>query len=142
MDQLSAAPAPSPDKASWWRAAPLAGVWLLVVTTLSLRGHVPLTYDEAFNFTDVASRGVGYVISHYPNPNNHVAFTALQAISLPATLVETWPPLLRIPNLLVGAALLALLVSHSARFWPLPSSRRTSWWPAAICSAPSSSWPP
>ena len=110
MDQLSAAPAPSPDKASWWRAAPLAGVWLLVVTTLSLRGHVPLTYDEAFNFTDVASRGVGYVISHYPNPNNHVAFTALQAISLPATLVETWPPLLRIPNLLVGAALLALLV--------------------------------
>jgi len=80
------------------------------VTTLSLRGHVPLTYDEAWNFTDVASHGVVYVISHYPNPNNHVAFTALQAISLPATLVETWPPLLRIPNLLVGAALLALLV--------------------------------
>ena len=70
---------------------------------------MPLTYDEAWNFTDVASHGVAYVISHYPNPNNHVAFTALQAVSLPAALVETWPPLLRIPNLLVGAALLTLL---------------------------------
>ncbi|HWW94671.1 MAG TPA: hypothetical protein VN375_14985 [Vicinamibacteria bacterium] len=109
MDQWPATPAPSPDPARWWVAAPLAGIWLLLLTILSLRGHVPLTYDEAWNFTDIASRGVVYVISHYPNPNNHVAFTALQALLLPATLVETWPPLLRIPNLLVGAALLALL---------------------------------
>src|SRR5215831_439554 len=99
---MPADPPPSPPEARWWLAVSLAGLFLLGVAALSLPGRAPLTYDEAYNFTDLAAHGLGYVLSHYPNPNNHVAFTGLQALLLPADAVRRWPPLLRIPNLLVG----------------------------------------
>jgi hypothetical protein len=106
---MSAGPVPSPERAPWWPAVALAGPFLVGLAVLSLAGSVPLTYDEAYNFTDLSSAGVGYVLTHYPNPNNHVAFTALQALLLPAGTVRGWPLLLRLPNLIVATALLGLL---------------------------------
>jgi hypothetical protein len=100
---------PAFNRARWFGAGLLGATFVVALSALSLCGRVPLTYDEAFNVTEIASRGVGYVVTHYPNPNNHVAFTALQALLLPESGVKAWPLALRIPNLVAGAGLLLLL---------------------------------
>ena len=69
--------------------------------------RVPLTYDEAWNFQNLAVLGARHVITHYPLPNNHVLFTALHALLLPAGQVARHPMLLRALN---GAVVLGLLL--------------------------------
>ena len=82
---------------------------MAAVVTLALCGAVPLTYDEAANYSTLASHGAAYTVTHYPTPNNHVAFTTLQALLLRPDWVRAWPLTLRVPNLVLVAILLALL---------------------------------
>jgi hypothetical protein len=90
------------------QAIPLA-VLFVVLAGLSL-ARVPLTYDEAFNFLEISSRGFIHTFRYDEYPNNHVAFTLLQGL-LPTRFVESSPHALRLPNL-VYAGLLALLLAH------------------------------
>lgn len=85
---------------------------LVCVTALS---HiVPLTFDEAWSFLEFSRHGVGFSLTHYPLPNNHLAFSALQALVVREPFVAAEPTLLRLGNLLCVAALL-LLLRHIAK---------------------------
>jgi hypothetical protein len=95
---------------------------MTAVAALALCGAVPLTYDEAANYNVLAARGAAYAVTHYPTPNNHVAFTALQALLLRTEWIRAWPLLLRVPNLLLVAVLLALLTHLLRRHAALPPS--------------------
>jgi hypothetical protein len=83
-------------------------IWLFVVAT-SLVPFVPLTYDEAWNFSNIVVHGSRWIATNYPFPNNHVLFSLIQSILLPETLIESyWPPLLRLVNVVLGLILLVL----------------------------------
>lgn len=89
----------------------LAGPLLLalaygLVVAVALRGDLPLTFDEAFNYAELAAHGPAWVATHYPFANNHVLFTLLQSVAVQPAWMRHNPQLLRVPNLLVGAALL------------------------------------
>lgn len=81
---------------------------------LALSGRVPLTYDEAWNFLFLSRHGPLYSLTHYPAPNNHMVFTALQAAFLPEALVLAHPLALRLVNLAVLLAM-ALVLWHLLR---------------------------
>jgi hypothetical protein len=83
---------------------PMAGL-ILAMACLPL---VPLTYDEAWNFTNVSSRGVAFAYRSYEFPNNHTLFSIVQTL-IPHSAVDRWPPLLRVPNVLIAFALLITL---------------------------------
>ena len=97
-------------------ALALASIALL----FGVSGAVPLTWDEAFNFLHVSSRGPVAAFTTYEAPNNHVLFSALQAL-LPAAWIAHWPPVLRLWNVLVAAGVGALLAFalRGQRFAPL-----------------------
>lgn len=101
--------------------------WLLIAW-LALRGHLPLTYDEAFNQTAIASHGPAYVVTHYPFANNHVLFTLLQSLTVGPTLLHKNPDRLRVPNLLLVVGLFAVLRA-ATRGAPRPLA---GWLPLAI----------
>jgi hypothetical protein len=89
-------------------------ICLLVAAAIaipSIVGTVPLTYDEAWNYTYVASRGIRFALFDYEYPNNHTLFTMLQA-AIPRVWVVAWPPLLRAWNCVI-AGLLFLLLFHA-----------------------------
>lgn len=86
----------------------LACYFALVCAT-ALSPIVPLTFDEAWSFLEFSRHGAGFSLTHYPLPNNHMAFSALQALVVREEFVAARPSLLRIGNLLCVAALLGLL---------------------------------
>jgi hypothetical protein len=69
---------------------------------------LPITFDEAHNWMAVSRRGVDYATHHYPAANNHMLFTALQAL-VPASLVRSDPLNLRLINIAVAIALMTLM---------------------------------
>lgn len=90
-------------------ASPIVILAAAVLFYISLTGTVPLTYDEAVNFSFFSSKPPTYALWNYQSSNNHVLFTFLQSLLLPNTLVYFWPPFLRLPNLLYGCGLFAVL---------------------------------
>jgi hypothetical protein len=84
------------------------GAAIAVIAKLSLGSSVPLTYDEAWNFNELSSHGLRWVLSHYEVPNNHFLFTALQTV-LPTRTIVAEPHLLRVLNCAVAAAALATI---------------------------------
>jgi hypothetical protein len=86
-----------------------------------LARSLPITYDEAHNWLALSRRGVNYVTHHYPVANNHVLFTALQAL-LPASLIRSDPLNLRLINIAVAIALVTLMFHWLVREgvpWPV-----------------------
>jgi hypothetical protein len=82
---------------------------------------LPMTADEAHNWVELSGRGVYYVTHHYPVPNNHVLFSALQAL-LPGALVRSDPLNLRLINIAVAIALVTLMFHWLVRegvAWPV-----------------------
>lgn len=114
----------------------IAAHWLAVavVAVPALAGLLPLTYDEAWNHLNLSAHGVRAVLGSYPVPNNHVLFTAVQAL-LPNRLPDWWPPLLRLPNLLYLGALLGVTAAILER-GGLARSRAAWLAVAAIFAAP------
>lgn len=70
---------------------------------------VPLTYDEAWNFSNIVIKGTKWIFENYPFANNHVLFSLLQNILIPKKLVYYWPAFLRIPNILYSLIFIILL---------------------------------
>lgn len=62
---------------------------------------IPLTYDEVWNYSNIASKGTYYAITNYPAPNNHVFFSIIQSILIGKNILQINPFLLRIGNILV-----------------------------------------
>ena len=87
----------------------LAGYFALICA-VALSHVVPLTFDEAWSFLEFSRHGLGFSLTHYPLPNNHIAFTALQVLVVRESFVAAEPTLLRLGNLLVVAGYLALLL--------------------------------
>jgi hypothetical protein len=82
---------------------------------------LPLTFDEARNWLGFSRHGVGFVTRNYLVANNHVLFTALQAL-LPASLVRADPLNLRLINIAVAVVLVTLMCGWLAREgvpWPV-----------------------
>jgi hypothetical protein len=75
---------------------------------------LPLTFDEARNWLGFSQHGVGYVTENYLVANNHVLFTALQAL-LPASLVRDDPLNLRLINIVVAVVLVTLMFDWLVR---------------------------
>jgi hypothetical protein len=96
---------------------------------LALSGKIPLTYDEAWNFSNLSSHGLAVAFSNYEYPNNHVVFTMIQSI-IPSAWVQFSPLLLRVPNIIIVWCLLALLSWMLSRL-----GIRNSWIPAAVLLA-------
>lgn len=117
-----------------WRPRFIPGHWLIVavIAVPALAGLLPLTYDEAWNYLNLSAHGVRSVLRSYPVPNNHVLFTALQAL-LPNPLPDWWPPLLRLPNLLYFGALLSVTAAILERAGH--ARQRAVWLAAAVVFA-------
>ncbi len=79
---------------------------------------IPLTYDEAWNFTDISRHGPVYVITHYPFPNNHIFFTALQSVLTPFAVLPFLPYALRLVNIIVCSVLFLLLFIFLRTIFP------------------------
>jgi hypothetical protein len=82
---------------------------------------LPMTADEAHNWLNLSSRGVYYVTHHYPVANNHVLYTALQAL-MPGRLVRSDPLSLRLMNIAFAIALVTLMFHWLVRegvAWPV-----------------------
>jgi hypothetical protein len=92
--------------------ARLAPIPLLVAFTAAalcaLSSVVPLTYDEGFNYGEISRHGFAFTWAYDTYPNNHMLFTLLQGL-MPTSLVDAHPHLLRVPNLVYLALLMALL---------------------------------
>jgi Dolichyl-phosphate-mannose-protein mannosyltransferase len=90
------------------RAGPLhlaaLGVALVVATGLRLAylGQ-PVRYDEAFSYTEFASRPLYYALSFYPEPNNQLFHTLLVHLSTGLFGNELWA--LRLPAFVAGVLL-------------------------------------
>jgi len=106
-----------------WPVVLISTIWLFVGAT-SLLPIVPLTYDEAWNFSNIVANGSRWIATNYPYPNNHVLFSLAQSLFLQHQVIEAfWPPLLRLVNVALGLTLLILCnfflkrlnVSHKAR---------------------------
>jgi hypothetical protein len=108
----------------WWGAHGLQLVVAAVAAgcySVLLARTLPITYDEAHNWLALSRRGVSYVTHHYPVANNHVLFTALQAL-LPASLVRSDPLNMRLINIVVAIALVTLMFHWLVREgvpWPV-----------------------
>jgi hypothetical protein len=60
----------------------------------------PIRYDEAFTFTEFASRPLYYALSFYPEPNNQLLHTLLVHVSYLAFGNQLWA--IRLPAFLAG----------------------------------------
>ena len=92
---------------------PLSLLWVAfffaALVGLAVSGVLPLTYDEAWTFIEFTRHGAAYSATHYPLPNNHVAFSILEALVVPERWVIANPLWVRLGNLIVLAVLLLLL---------------------------------
>jgi len=88
-------------------------IFLLIIVFLGyisiVKPIIPLSYDEAWNFTDLSRHGPLYAITHYPFPNNHVFFTVLQSILTPTATLSYMPYALRLVNVVVGSVFFCLI---------------------------------
>lgn len=75
-----------------------------VLRIVRLQG--PVSYDEALTWTYYASRSVGFVLSNYTFPSNHVLHSLLVKCSTALFGVHLWS--LRLPALLAGIAVMPL----------------------------------
>ena len=91
-------------------AAAILAFYFALVCVTALSHIVPLTFDEAWSFLEFSRHGLAFSSSHYPLPNNHIAFSALQALLVLEGFVAFEPSFLRLGNLVCVAALLALLL--------------------------------
>jgi hypothetical protein len=105
---LAPASAKGASRSDALRIAVPALIFLALVGWLSF-AVVPLTYDEAYNWTNYAAGGIRASCCHYNEPNNHVFYTILSSQLNSASVIGRWPFLMRLPNLLVVAAFVALL---------------------------------
>lgn len=84
-------------------------VWAVIVVGAALRISqmgLGVIYDEAFTFTDYASKPVGFILSNYASPNNHILHTLLVKLSCALFGVHLWS--LRLPALMAGIAVMPL----------------------------------
>ncbi len=96
-----------------WMAA-VASVGLLITWQMSLSW--PHNYDEGFNYFFFGQRGFRFTVDNYTYPNNHILFSLLQA-TIPRSLVDAEPLVLRIPNIFISAGLLVVLTAEVRRRW-------------------------
>lgn len=97
----------------WWLAA-VAALGLIVTWQMSLSW--PHNYDEGFNYLFFGQRGFRFTVDNYTYPNNHILFSLIQA-TIPRSLVDAEPLVLRIPNILISAGLLVVLTAEIRRRW-------------------------
>jgi len=94
---------------------------IALITFASIYPVVPLTYDEAWNFSNISSKGPFFTITNYPFPNNHVLFSLIQALVIPNKIVYWWPPLLRLVNVVICSIMLICLdklLQRNGICWP------------------------
>lgn len=115
-----------PRPAVWWRDAVPPALLVAALAACALTGVVPLTYDEAFNYSYISRHGFAAIRAYDEFPNNHLAFTLLQGL-LPRSWVEAGPHLLRAPNLVYGAVLVWLLLRVLS-----PLGRERAWLAVAV----------
>jgi len=102
---------------------------LAAVVWMGVLGHLPLTFDEAYNYEQLSRHGVLFVVTHYIAPNNHRLFTMLQT-TLPDAWIARVPTLLRLWNIALCVVIMSLLVPMLLRAgW---SRSWTAFWLAAI----------
>lgn len=83
---------------------------ILIIYILSVTYPiVPLTYDEAWNFSHIVIMGKKWIVNNYPFANNHVLFSLLQNILIPKKIVDYWPAILRLPNILYSLLFIILI---------------------------------
>jgi hypothetical protein len=111
--------------------------WQLALTAVlagsALSKFVPLTYDEAWNYINLAARGPLHVLRNYEYPNNHVLFTLAQTL-LPTSAIAKNPHALRLLNVLVAGVLLGIVAILA---WRETHGRFAAAWVAlalAFCS--------
>lgn len=97
----------------FWIVA-VAVVGLLIAWQMAL--NWPHNYDEGFNYLFFSQRGFRFTVDNYTYPNNHILFTLIQA-TIPRSLVDAEPLILRIPNALISAGLLVVLTTRVRRRW-------------------------
>ncbi len=78
----------------------LLAIVLLGTATRIFFLSVPMRYDEAYTFTEYASKPFYIVLSNYSSPNNHVFHTLLVRMSY--LILGNHPWVLRLPALLAG----------------------------------------
>lgn len=84
-------------------------VWLVIAVGAGLRISqlgLGVIYDEAFTYTDYASKPVGFILSNYASPNNHILHTLLVKMSCAVFGLHLWS--LRLPALLAGIVAMPL----------------------------------
>jgi hypothetical protein len=96
-----------------WIAA-VAALGLLVTWQMAL--NWPHNYDEGFNYLVFGQRGFRFTVDNYTYPNNHILFSLLQG-TIPRSLVDAEPLVLRIPNIFISAGLLVVLTTEVRRRW-------------------------
>lgn len=72
--------------------------WISIISPI-----IPISYDEAWNWTNVASKGHLFPIFNYPAANNHVFFSFLQSFVTPKFLLWYLPEITRLLNVFVDA---------------------------------------
>ena len=87
------------------------GRWVLLVMLAGTVLRVSqlwqgITYDEAFTFTQYGDQSLGYILSNYDHPGNHILHTVLTRWSTGLFGVHLWS--LRLPALLAGILVLPL----------------------------------
>lgn len=70
---------------------------------------IPISYDEAWNWTYIASNGPWYALTNYPAANNHVFFTFLQSFITPRFLLWYFPEISRLLNVILGISLVVVI---------------------------------
>lgn len=95
-----------------WGLPVLLVLFFIVLFTISVMTPIiPLSYDEAWNYTNISSKGPMYAITNFPFANNHVFFTLLQSVTVPRVFLPYFPEATRLLNVAVGIAFF-LLVSR------------------------------
>lgn len=80
-----------------------AGIFLSLLFFGILYPFIPISYDEAWNWTNVARYGPRYALTNYPAANNHVFFTVLESIFTPRFLLWYFPEITRLINVIAVA---------------------------------------
>jgi hypothetical protein len=103
-----------------WQQAPAfhrlaLGVLILIGLVVRLvHLNQPMRPDEASTYVHYASRSLANALSNYSLPNNHVFSTLL--IWLSSRVLGSSPPVLRLPALLSGLAIIPLVYLVGRRF--------------------------
>ena len=96
----------------WHLAALLSIVTLGVVLRLRALGQ-PINYDEAFTYTQYASRPFFVALSNYSYPNNHLLHTLLVHVSIQLFGSALWA--IRIPAVVAGCVAIPLCYAVARR---------------------------